>query len=140
MILFERSYAFSSSHLYWRPEWSPERNAEVFGKCALRPAHGHNYRLTVRVSGDPDPETGFVVDLARLDEIVRVHVLERLDHRHINEALPEFGEGGLIPTSENLVAWIAATLQAALSANPVEEIQLLEDSRLGAIWRRPLAR
>ena len=71
MIALERSYSFAASHLYRRPDWSEERNVRTFGKCANLPAHGHNYRLTVRVAGTVDPETGFVVDLPLLDELSR---------------------------------------------------------------------
>ncbi|MEZ5313078.1 MAG: 6-carboxytetrahydropterin synthase [Thermoanaerobaculia bacterium] len=93
MILFERTYQFSSSHLYWRDDWSDERNRATFGKCAIRPAHGHNYRLTIRLRGEVDPETGFLIDLGELDRMVRERVVDRLDHRHVNEVVPEFAEG-----------------------------------------------
>lgn len=136
MILLERSYSFSASHLYWRREWSAGRNFEVFGKCSIRPAHGHNYRLTVRVRGLADPETGYLIDLAALDQIVRSAVVERLDHRHINSALAEFGEGGRIPTTENLVQWVAAEISEQLPpGNRLEELRLEEDDRLASLWR-----
>jgi len=137
ILLLERSYAFSASHRYYRPEWTQERNQVVFGRCANFPAHGHNYRLTVRVSGPLDPETGFAVDLAALDGLVRTAILERLDHAHVNEALAEFTPGGAIPTTENLTLWIAGQLAAALPGSSVlEEVRLAEDDRLAAVWRR----
>ncbi len=93
VVVLERTYAFSSSHRYFRPEWSPERNLAVFGKCSNFPAHGHNYKLTVEVSGTVDRETGFAVNLPELDGLVRAVVVDRLDHAHINDAVPEFAAG-----------------------------------------------
>ena len=90
-IALERRYRFSASHLYRRPEWDEAANRSRFGKCANLPGHGHNYRLYVTVRGEIDPETGFIVDLGRLDALVQEHVVERLDHQHLNAALPEFG-------------------------------------------------
>jgi 6-pyruvoyltetrahydropterin/6-carboxytetrahydropterin synthase len=137
MILLERSWAFSSSHLYRRPDWSDSKNAATFGKCANLPAHGHNYRLTVQVSGGIDPATGFSIDLPQLDRLVRAAVVDRLDHRHINDAVPEeFGAGRKIPTSECLVVWIAGQIGQALpDGSRLAEVRLAEDDRLAAIWR-----
>lgn len=136
-LVLERIYSFSSSHRYYRPEWTPERNLAVFGKCANFPAHGHNYRLTVEVSGTIDPETGFAVNLPELDAIVRTHVVERLDHAHINDAVPEFAPGGEIPTTENLALWIAGELRLHLpEATRLESVRLAEDDRLASRWTR----
>jgi len=134
-VVLERSYSFSASHLYRRPDWSEERNNERFGRCAIAPAHGHNYRLTVRVAGTIDVETGFAIDLPLLDRLVRSTVVDRLDHRHINEAIEEFGPGRKIPTTENLVEWIGAEIRTRLSpGNRLMEIRLAEDDRLASIW------
>jgi 6-pyruvoyltetrahydropterin/6-carboxytetrahydropterin synthase len=137
MILLERSWSFSSSHLYRRSNWSDAQNAATFGKCAYLPAHGHNYRLTVRVAGEIDPATGFAMDLPALDRMVRAAVVDRLDHRHINDAVAEeFGDGRKIPTSECLATWIAGEVGRALpERNRLVEIRLAEDDRLAAIWR-----
>lgn len=137
VVVLERSYNFSSSHRYWRPEWTPEANRAAFGRCANAPAHGHNYRLTVEVSGAVDRQTGFAIDLPALDEVVRARVVLRLDHAHINDAVPEFAPGGEIPTTENLVCWIAAELAAGLpAANRLESVRLAEDDRLASKWTR----
>ena len=136
-ITLERRYRFSASHLYRRPEWSDEENVRRFGKCATEPGHGHNYRLWVTVGGDVDAQTGFVVDLGELDALVTREVVERLDHRHINHALPEFGPGGRIPSSENLLQWIRQRLEPAMPAGVTLEIlRLAEDEDLAAEWRR----
>ena len=136
-IRLDRRYRFSAGHLYRRPEWSEEENQANFGKCAILPGHGHNYRLFVRVSGAVHPKTGFVVDLPALDQCVQEQVIDRLDHRHINEAIPEFAPGKLIPSSENLLIWIHARLEDSLpSGTQLESLRLEEDEDLAAEWVR----
>jgi 6-pyruvoyltetrahydropterin/6-carboxytetrahydropterin synthase len=135
----ERRYRFAASHLYRRPEWSEEENRERFGKCAIPPGHGHNYRLFVTVEGDVDPETGFVVDLAALDRLVGRQVVEPLDHQHLNHLLPEFAPGGEIPTSENLLIWIHNRLQGGLGPGAMlVRLRLEEDEDLAAEWQAPV--
>lgn len=134
-IVLERRFRFSASHLYRRPEWSEEENRARFGKCANLPGHGHNYRLWVGVQGEIDPVTGFVVDLGRLDALVRDRIIERLDHQHLNAALPEFAAGGAIPSSENLIRWIHGQLAAELPEGArLVKIRLAEDEDLAAEW------
>jgi 6-pyruvoyltetrahydropterin/6-carboxytetrahydropterin synthase len=134
-IALERRYRFSASHLYRRPEWSEAENRARFGKCANLPGHGHNYRLYVTVRGEVDPVSGFVADLGRLDGLVQERVLDRLDHQHLNAALPEFGEGGAIPSSENLVRWIRDQLAEGLPAgSELARLRLEEDEDLAAEW------
>lgn len=134
-LRLERRYRFSASHLYHRPDWSEEENRRRFGPCANQPGHGHNYRLWVAVSGEVDPATGFLVDLGELDAVVRREVIDRLDHRHLNHALPEFATGAAIPTSENLIHWIAERLAAALPAGvELAGLRLAEDEDLAAEW------
>jgi 6-pyruvoyltetrahydropterin/6-carboxytetrahydropterin synthase len=134
-ITLERRYRFSASHLYRRPEWSEAENRARFGKCANLPGHGHNYRLYVTVEGGIDPLTGFAVDLGRLDAVVHERVIERLDHQHLNAALPEFGEGRAIPSSENLVRWISEQLAGNLpGGSRLARLRLEEDEDLAAEW------
>lgn len=135
-LSLERRYRFSASHLYRRPDWTEEENRARFGKCANLPGHGHNYRLFVTVRGTVDPATGFVVDLGRLDALVTARVVERLDHQHLNAALPEFAAGGAIPSSENLVQWIHAQLEEAFPEGvELAKLRLEEDEDLAAEWR-----
>lgn len=129
-VRLERRFRFSASHLYRRPDWSEEENRARFGKCANLPGHGHNYRLFVTVDGGIDPQTGFIVDLGTLDSLVTAKVIDRLDHQHLNSALPEFGEGGKIPSSENLILWILDQLQGL----HVVKLRLEEDEDLAAEW------
>jgi 6-pyruvoyltetrahydropterin/6-carboxytetrahydropterin synthase len=134
-IALERRYRFSASHLYRRPGWSEAENRARFGKCANLPGHGHNYRLYVTVSGAVDPATGFVVDLGALDALVQEHVVERLDHQHLNAALPEFADGEAIPSSENLVRWIREQLADRMPAGSrLTRLRLEEDEDLAAEW------
>lgn len=134
-LTLERRYRFSASHLYRRPDWSEAENRARFGKCANLPGHGHNYRLYVTVAGEVDPVTGFVVDLGLLDALVQEQVIERLDHQHLNAALPEFGEGGAIPSSENVVGWIYGELVNRLPAGSrLARLRLEEDEDLAAEW------
>ena len=127
-VRLERRFRFSASHLYRRPDWSEEENRARFGNCANLPGHGHNYRLFVTVEGEIDPRTGFIVDLGALDSTVAAKVVDRLDHQHLNSALPEFAEK--IPSSENLILWILGQLQGL----PVVKLRLEEDEDLAAEW------
>lgn len=134
-IRLERRYRFSASHLYRRPDWSEEENRRRFGKCANLPGHGHNYRLWVAIEGSVDPATGFVADLGVLDGLIAERVLDRLDHQHLNAALPEFAEGQQIPTSENLIRWILEQLAGHLPpGTTLVRLRLEEDEDLAAEW------
>ena len=101
-----RVVGFSAAHRYWRPEWSPERNAQVFGACANEHGHGHNYRCRVTLAGRVGEETGMVMSLDQLDALLDREVRRRFDHRHLNHDVPEFAPGGRIPTAESLAVYI----------------------------------
>jgi 6-pyruvoyltetrahydropterin/6-carboxytetrahydropterin synthase len=105
MIYLTRRATFSASHYYWNEAWTPEKNEQVFGRCANKNGHGHNYTLEVTVAGEPDPVTGFVVDLKWLKDVMEREVLSAYDHRHLNLETPEFASAN--PTTENLAiaAW-----------------------------------
>jgi 6-pyruvoyltetrahydropterin/6-carboxytetrahydropterin synthase len=135
-VRLERRYRFSAAHLYRRPDWSDDENRRRFGKCAIEPGHGHNYRLWVKVSGEVNPETGFVIDLGELDSLVDRLVVEPMDHRHLNHALPDFRIGdGAIPSSENLVGWIRRRLEGELpSGVRLVGLRLEEDEDLACEW------
>ena len=100
MILLTRKAEFSSSHYYWSDQLSEQENLRLFGKCANRNGHGHNYTLEVTVEGEVDPVSGFVVDLKELKEVINRQVVDVYDHRHLNLEVPEFKQ--VIPTTENL--------------------------------------
>jgi 6-pyruvoyltetrahydropterin/6-carboxytetrahydropterin synthase len=107
MIELTRRATFSASHYYWNDAWTKEKNEQVFGLCARRNGHGHNYTLEVTVAGEPDPVTGFVVDLKWLKDVMEREVLSAYDHRHFNLEVPEFAASKLVPTTENIAiaAW-----------------------------------
>jgi 6-pyruvoyltetrahydropterin/6-carboxytetrahydropterin synthase len=115
MIELTRRATFSASHYYWNEAWSQEKNEEVFGRCARRNGHGHNYTLEVTVAGEADPMTGFVVDLKWLKDVIESEVLAAYDHRHLNLEVPEFAEKKLIPTKENIAIAAWKRLESAVS-------------------------
>ncbi len=128
-----RAAHFSASHRYHRPEWSEAENRKHFGACALPEGHGHNYRCEVSVFGEIDPETGMVIDLGLLDHILDSEIVSRFHHRHINASVPEFGPGGLVPTTENLSAFILEKVRGRLPAGVrVHRVRVLEDRDLWA--------
>ncbi|HUV69455.1 MAG TPA: 6-carboxytetrahydropterin synthase [Terracidiphilus sp.] len=114
MIFLTRRATFSASHFYWNESWTAEKNDQVFGRCANRNGHGHNYTLEVTVAGEPDPVTGFVVDLKWLKDVIEREVLSAYDHRHLNLEAPEFAK--LIPTTENIAISAWKRLESAIVA------------------------
>jgi 6-pyruvoyltetrahydropterin/6-carboxytetrahydropterin synthase len=111
-----RTVAFSAAHRYYRPDWSDDENRRVFGPCSNPHGHGHNYVLEVTVQGSIDPVTGYSVDLGELDTLLRREVTAPLDHQHLNHAVPEFREGGRIPTCENILSWLWPRIAGGLPA------------------------
>ena len=131
-----RRVTFAAAHRYRRPEWSDERNAATFGACARPSFHGHSYSCDVTVGGAIDPVTGFCVDLGVLDTVLAREVRERFDHRNINVDVPEFADGLLVPTGENLARFIFDRVQAALGdAVRVTEVVVAEDATLRCSYR-----
>ena len=130
-----RRVSFAAAHRYRRPDWSEEKNLEVFGSCSRPSYHGHNYACEITVSGEIDPETGFVVDLGALDGILREEVTDRFDHRNINADVPEFADGKLIPSGENLARFIFARVQERLNGRAsVTRVTVAEDATLSATY------
>jgi len=133
-VTISRRFDFSSSHRYYRADWTEAENARVFGLCALPNGHGHNYTLEVAVAGDPDPDTGLVINLVDLKSAVG-GVLVRFDHKHLNLDTPYFTDR--IPTTENLatVLWeliveSLASLPAFLAGWRLTRIRLYETEDL----------
>ena len=126
-----RSVRFAAAHRYYRPEWSDEENRRVFGACANPHGHGHSYLLEVTVTGEIDPRTGFSCNLAALDELLDEQVVRVFDHQHINYAVPEFNEGGAVPTTENLLAYLWPRLSTRMPAGArLTRLRLHEDETL----------
>jgi 6-pyruvoyltetrahydropterin/6-carboxytetrahydropterin synthase len=128
-----RRVRFSAAHRYRRPDWDNERNERVFGLCAGENYHGHNYTCTVTVEGPIDPVTGMIVSLDVLDPVLDREIVARFDHRNINLEVPEFADGGLVPTGENLAHFILERVQSALGpAARVTRVTVAEDETLSA--------
>jgi 6-pyruvoyltetrahydropterin/6-carboxytetrahydropterin synthase len=113
MVFLTRRATFSASHYYWNDAWPAEKNQQVFGRCANRNGHGHNYTLEVTVAGKPDPVTGFVVDLKWLKDVIEQEVLAAYDHRHLNIEVPEFA--GKVPTTENIAIEVWRRLELSVT-------------------------
>ena len=130
-----RRVTFAAAHRYRIAEWSDEKNERTFGLCARPTYHGHTYVCDVTVTGAVDPETGFCVDLALLDSILANEVRGRFDHRNINLDVPEFADGKLMPTGENLARFILERVQAALVGPArVSRVTVAEDSTLSTTY------
>lgn len=117
MVYITRIERFNAAHKLWVDKWTEEQNREVFGKCSNKNWHGHNYNLHVTIKGIPDPDTGFIMDVKQLSEIIRVEVIDHLDHSNLNLDV-EFIPRGLQPTTENLVILIWQRIAAALETFP----------------------
>ena len=124
MVYLTRKAEFSASHYYHNPEFTPDENQRIFGKCNNPNGHGHNYTLEVTVKGQVDIHSGFVVDLKQLKEIMNREVLDALDHRFLNKELPEFRS--TIPTTENLAINIWSRLEPKLNLAKLHRIRLYE--------------
>ncbi len=131
-----RTVTFAAAHRYRRPEWSEEKNQEVFGLCARESFHGHSYVCDVTLSGEIDPLTGFILDLGELDRILGDEVKNRFDHRNINVDVPEFADGKLIPSGENLARFIFDRIRSKLPQSiRIDSVKLAEDPTLSATYR-----
>ncbi len=118
---------FNAAHRLFRPDWSDEKNEEVFGLCNNPSFHGHNYELVVKVNGEIDPETGYVIDIKILKDIIKEKVLDRFDHKNLNVDVTEFKE--LNPTAENIVVVIWNILRKWIDSSLKLEVILYETPR-----------
>ena len=130
MVLLTRKIEFAASHLYNNPDFSPEENRRIFGKCNNPHGHGHNYTLEVTVAGEPDPVTGMVLDLKDLKEILEREVMQRMDHRFLNYEVPELA--GQIPTCENIARVIWNLLDPKIKLGKLHRVRLYETPDLFA--------
>jgi 6-pyruvoyltetrahydropterin/6-carboxytetrahydropterin synthase len=122
-----RRFDFSSSHRYYRAEWSEERNFQEFGLCALPNGHGHNYILEVTIIGSPDPLTGMVINLVDMKDAVN-SVLSEFDHHNLNLDTPYFIDG--VPTTENFVLVLWQLIGSALPDWTLDRLRLYESEDL----------
>jgi 6-pyruvoyltetrahydropterin/6-carboxytetrahydropterin synthase len=122
-----RKEHFNAAHRLTNPAWDEEKNNAVFGKCNNPHYHGHNYELVVKLTGVPDPDTGYVMDLKLLSDIIQENVLEKFDHRNLNEDCIEFKS--LNPTAENISIVIYKILRAKIHAALDLQVRLYETER-----------
>jgi 6-pyruvoyltetrahydropterin/6-carboxytetrahydropterin synthase len=122
-----RKEHFNAAHRLFVPAWTDEQNFAVFGKCSNPHYHGHNYELIVKVTGVPDPQTGYVINLSDLSSIIQNHVLAKFDHKNLNLDTKEFAE--LNPTAENIVYVIYEILRKQLDASLDLQVRLYETER-----------
>ncbi|MDY8137903.1 6-pyruvoyl trahydropterin synthase family protein [Aquimarina sp. 2201CG5-10] len=127
-----RKAHFNAAHRLCRAEWSDEKNLEIFGKCSNPKYHGHNYELTVAVTGEVDQETGYLIDLKILKDYIKTEVEDYLDHKNLNEEVKEFAT--LNPTVENIAMVIWNRLRDKLDMKYDIEITLYETPRNFVIY------
>jgi 6-pyruvoyltetrahydropterin/6-carboxytetrahydropterin synthase len=118
---------FNAAHRLYRKDWSDEKNREVFGLCSNPNYHGHNYHLEISVTGELDPETGYVIDLKIVKDLLKSEVLEKFDHKNLNEDTEEFRE--LNPTAENIAIVIYDKLKKKLDPGFDVKVRLSETER-----------
>ena len=122
-----RKEHFNAAHRLNNPAWDEATNKKVFGKCNNPHFHGHNYELIIKVTGVPDPETGYVMDLKLLSDMVQENVLERFDHKNLNEDTAEFKN--VNPTAENIAIVIYNILRDKIKPENDLHIRLYETER-----------
>ena len=133
MVYLTRKEHFCSSHRLFNPKFTEEENLALYGKCAYVNGHGHNYEIEVTVAGEPAPETGMIMDLKKLADIIDTEILEKVDHRHLNFDV-EFLRG-VIPTAENLAKIFWGILAPRISAGKLYAVRVYETPNNFAEYR-----
>lgn len=123
-LYLTRTFDFNAAHRIHNPRLSDARNAELYGKCNNPAGHGHNYHLEVTVAGQPDPESQYVMDLGVLKAIVQRHVIDVLDHRHLNVDVPYFQE--CVPSAENIAVFIWDAIAPHIAPATLHRVKLYE--------------
>jgi len=126
-VTVHRKAHFNAAHRLYRKDWTFEKNEEIFGKCNNPQYHGHNYELIASVTGEIDPETGYVIDVKILKDLIKSEVEDAFDHKNLNEQVPEFEN--LNPTAENIAVVIWNKLKPKLKESHELEITLYETPR-----------
>ncbi len=126
VAIFRKEH-FNAAHRLFNADWDDKKNMEVFGKCALPNYHGHNYELIVKIIGEPDPKTGYVMDLKKLSDLIGEKIIERFDHKNLNLDTKEFKD--LNPTAENIAVVIYELLRPHIPKENDLQIRLYETPR-----------
>jgi len=124
MVYVTRKSRFCASHRLHNPSWDEARNRAVFGKCNNPNGHGHNYEIEVTVAGTPPGDTGMVIDLKRLSEIIEAELVDKVDHKHLNHDVPFMQ--GIIPTAENMAIVFWKVLEPHIREGRLFSIRLFE--------------
>ncbi|MBO6495300.1 MAG: 6-carboxytetrahydropterin synthase [Roseivirga sp.] len=122
-----RKEHFNAAHRLHNPKWSKEKNESIFGKCNNEYYHGHNYELIIKVSGEPDPDTGYVYDMKVLSDMIKDNVTHKFDHRNLNLDVEEFKD--LNPTAENIAVVIYNILRDKIEPRFDLKVTLYETER-----------
>lgn len=131
LVYLTREEKFNAAHKLWVADWSDEKNFEVFGKCANKNWHGHNYALSITVKGQPDPVTGFVMDAKVLSKLIREHVTDKLDHSNLNLDV-DFVPKNILPSTENMAILIWQQLEPFLVECRLHCVKLRETDTIYA--------
>jgi len=126
-VQVSRKAHFNAAHRLYRKDWDDAKNKAVFGKCSNPNFHGHNYDMIVSVTGEIDQETGFVMDMKILKDIIKEEIEEAFDHKNLNTEVPEFKD--LNPTAENIVVVIYDKLRSRIPSHLNMEVTLYETAR-----------
>jgi 6-pyruvoyltetrahydropterin/6-carboxytetrahydropterin synthase len=126
-VKVSRKASFNAAHRLFRPDWGFEKNEEVFGKCNNPKFHGHNYDLIVSITGEIDADTGYVIDMKVLKDLIKLHVEDAYDHKNLNLDVPDFKN--LNPTAENIAVAIWNRLRPHIKTSHAIEITLYETPR-----------
>lgn len=126
VAVFRREH-FNAAHRLYNPSWTDAENQRVFGKCSLPNYHGHNYELIVKVTGVPDPGTGYVYDMKLLSDLVQAEIVERFDHKNLNLDTEEFKN--MNPTAENIAVVFYSLLRPHIAAELDLQVRLYETPR-----------
>jgi len=126
-VKISRKEHFNAAHRLFNPQWTDEKNQQVFGKCNNPNYHGHNYEVVVSLIGEPDPETGYVYDMKVLSDLIKEHVTNRFDHKNLNLDTEYFKD--LNPTAENIAIIIWRILRQRIDNNYELKITLYETER-----------
>lgn len=128
MVYLTRREHFNAAHRLYNPKWSDEKNTEVFGKCANKNFHGHNFEIFVTVRGLPNPDTGFIMNAHTLSKIIVREVCNRLDHKNMSVDVPELQ--GILPSTENVIKLIWQWLMPHITECELHSIKLVETENI----------
>jgi 6-pyruvoyltetrahydropterin/6-carboxytetrahydropterin synthase len=133
MLYLTRKEYFSASHRLFNEKFSEKENTEIYGKCAYPYGHGHNYEVAVTISGEPDPDTGMILDLKKLSDLINEEIIEKVDHKHLNIDV-DFLKG-IIPTAENIAKAFWKILETKIKHGKLYSIVISETTNNFAEYR-----